>query len=113
VCWRVGRTGSGKTTLTRLLVHFYDPNQGAVRLGGVDLRAAWVDEVVSLRGAGISSAYQAVMPVYKPGGALSPGMRRGRCRALVAVVDDLETKAMPGWNLPAVSHTDPAGFTLA
>src|SRR5262249_9132111 len=34
----VGRTGSGKTTLTRLLLRFYDPWAGAVRLGGVDLR---------------------------------------------------------------------------
>ena len=36
----VGRTGSGKTTLTRLLLRFYDPTSGAVRLGCVDLRAA-------------------------------------------------------------------------
>ncbi len=35
----VGRTGSGKTTLTRLLPRFYDPQVGVVRLGGVDLRA--------------------------------------------------------------------------
>lgn len=35
----VGRTGSGKTTLTRLLSRFYDPLAGAVCLGGVDLRA--------------------------------------------------------------------------
>ncbi len=35
----VGRTGSGKTTLTRLLPRFYDPLAGVVRLGGVDLRA--------------------------------------------------------------------------
>ena len=35
----VGRTGSGKTTLTRLLLRFYDPLVGVVRLGGVDLRA--------------------------------------------------------------------------
>ena len=34
----VGRTGSGKTTLTRLVPRFYDPGAGAVRLGGVDLR---------------------------------------------------------------------------
>ncbi|HEU5346989.1 MAG TPA: ABC transporter ATP-binding protein [Ktedonobacterales bacterium] len=34
----VGRTGSGKTTLTRLLMRFYDPSAGMVRLGGVDLR---------------------------------------------------------------------------
>jgi ATP-binding cassette subfamily B protein len=36
----VGRTGSGKTTLTRLLLRFYDPSTGIVRLGGVDLRKA-------------------------------------------------------------------------
>jgi ABC-type multidrug transport system fused ATPase/permease subunit len=34
----VGRTGSGKTTLTRLLPRFYDPLTGVVRLGGADLR---------------------------------------------------------------------------
>lgn len=44
----LGRTGSGKTTLTRLLLRFYDPTAGAIRLGRargrekpqmVDLRA--------------------------------------------------------------------------
>lgn len=35
----LGRTGSGKTTLTRLLLRLYDPTAGTVRLGGVDLRA--------------------------------------------------------------------------
>jgi ABC-type multidrug transport system fused ATPase/permease subunit len=34
----VGRTGSGKTTLTRLLPRFHDPLDGVVRIGGVDLR---------------------------------------------------------------------------
>ncbi len=34
----VGRTGSGKSTLTRMLVRFYDPDRGSVRLGGIDLR---------------------------------------------------------------------------
>jgi len=33
----IGRTGSGKTTLTRLLLRLYDPTAGTVRLGGVDL----------------------------------------------------------------------------
>jgi ABC-type multidrug transport system fused ATPase/permease subunit len=41
----VGRTGSGKTTLTRLLMRFYDPGQGAVRLGGVDLRDASIADL--------------------------------------------------------------------
>jgi len=43
----LGRTGSGKTTLARLLVRFYDPTSGAVRLGGVDLRDAALDSVRS------------------------------------------------------------------
>ncbi len=34
----LGRTGSGKTTLTRLLLRLYDPTAGAVRLNGTDLR---------------------------------------------------------------------------
>ena len=31
----LGRTGSGKTTLTRLLARFYEPQQGCLRLGNV------------------------------------------------------------------------------
>jgi ABC-type multidrug transport system fused ATPase/permease subunit len=34
----VGRNGSGKTTLLSLLPRFYDPDSGAVRLDGVDVR---------------------------------------------------------------------------
>ncbi len=34
----LGRTGSGKTTLSRLLFRLYDPTQGAIRLGDVDAR---------------------------------------------------------------------------
>lgn len=34
----LGRTGSGKTTMSRLLFRLYDTAQGAVRLDGVDVR---------------------------------------------------------------------------
>ncbi len=34
----LGRTGSGKTTLSRLLFRLYDPSGGSIRLGGTDLR---------------------------------------------------------------------------
>lgn len=34
----VGRTGSGKSTVARLLVRSYDPRAGAVEVGGVDVR---------------------------------------------------------------------------
>jgi len=36
----LGRTGSGKTTITRLLLRLYDPTAGEIRLGGVPLPAA-------------------------------------------------------------------------
>lgn len=39
----VGRTGSGKTSLTRLLLRAYDPDAGVVRLGGVDPRAVTME----------------------------------------------------------------------
>ena len=41
----LGRTGSGKTTMARLLLRFYDPTQGAVRLDDFDIRQARVAEL--------------------------------------------------------------------
>jgi ATP-binding cassette, subfamily B, bacterial len=34
----VGENGAGKSTLVKLLLRFYDPTNGAVRVGGADLR---------------------------------------------------------------------------
>ncbi len=34
----VGTSGAGKSTLARLLLRFFDPTSGCIRLGGVDLR---------------------------------------------------------------------------
>jgi len=36
----VGPSGAGKTTVFQVLLRFYDPQSGAVRIDGVDLRAA-------------------------------------------------------------------------
>jgi ABC-type multidrug transport system fused ATPase/permease subunit len=41
----LGRTGSGKTTVTRLLFRLYDPTQGVIRLAGRDLRTVTPSEL--------------------------------------------------------------------
>ena len=43
----LGRTGSGKTTISRLLFRMHDPSVGVVRLGGIDIRRVRLD---TLRG---------------------------------------------------------------
>lgn len=43
----LGQTGSGKSTLTRLLFRFYDPQQGQIYLNGVDLRDVTVQALTS------------------------------------------------------------------
>jgi ATP-binding cassette subfamily B protein len=39
----VGPSGAGKTTIANLLLRFWDPEQGAIRLDGVDLRELTLD----------------------------------------------------------------------
>lgn len=34
----VGASGSGKTTIVNLLLRFYDPQRGSIRIGGIDIR---------------------------------------------------------------------------
>jgi len=41
----IGRTGSGKTTLTQLIPRFYDTQQGAVEVDGVDVRRLRLDQL--------------------------------------------------------------------
>ena len=41
----LGRTGSGKTTITRLLFRLYDPDHGRVLLGGRDIRDARLSDL--------------------------------------------------------------------
>ena len=48
----LGRTGSGKTTLTRLLFRLYDPTAGVIRLGGADLRDVGFDDLRGRVGTG-------------------------------------------------------------
>ena len=47
----LGRTGSGKTTLTRLLLRLYDPTHGTVSLGGMPLPTLRTEDI--RRGVGM------------------------------------------------------------
>ncbi|WP_405479076.1 ABC transporter ATP-binding protein [Streptomyces sp. NBC_00009] len=41
----VGASGAGKSTVAKLQLRFYDPDQGTVRIDGTDLRDLWLSEV--------------------------------------------------------------------
>jgi ATP-binding cassette subfamily B protein len=53
----VGHTGAGKTTLTNLLLRFYEPQRGVIRLGGVDIRALSLPELRRQFGVVLQDAY--------------------------------------------------------
>ena len=46
----VGPSGAGKTTLFQLLLRFYDPQQGVIRLDGVDIRTITLEHLRSAIG---------------------------------------------------------------
>jgi len=41
----VGSSGAGKTSLTNLLLRFYDPQRGVIRIGGTDIRRAAIKDL--------------------------------------------------------------------
>jgi ATP-binding cassette subfamily B protein len=41
----VGHTGAGKTTLTNLLLRFYDIQKGTIRIGGIDIKEFALDQL--------------------------------------------------------------------
>jgi ATP-binding cassette subfamily B protein len=77
----VGPTGAGKSTLAKLIARFYDPVEGSVRVGEVDLRDA---EFVSLR--------RRIIVVPQEGflfaGTLRDNVRVGRPEATDAEVEE-------------------------
>ncbi len=46
----IGATGSGKSTLTRLLMRFYDVGSGIIRINGKDVRSYSKDELTAMFG---------------------------------------------------------------
>ena len=46
----IGATGSGKSTILRLLMRFYDANRGVIRINGRDVRSYTKEELTSMFG---------------------------------------------------------------
>jgi len=53
----VGPSGAGKTTITQLVSRMYDPNDGAVRIGGHDIRDVTLDSLHDVVGVVTQDAH--------------------------------------------------------
>src|SRR5690606_31275958 len=95
----VGPSGSGKTTLLQLVARFADVDQGAIRIGGVDLR--------ELGTAGVMRQITIVFQnAYLFDDTLEANVRIGRPEATDAEVraaahagqcDDIAARLPDGW----------------
>lgn len=60
----VGRSGCGKTTITNLLMRFYDPSSGRILLNGKDIRELPLREYRSLFGVVLQDPYLFDMTIF-------------------------------------------------
>ncbi|WP_069812769.1 ABC transporter ATP-binding protein [Streptomyces sp. TP-A0874] len=82
----VGPSGAGKSTLLQLLARFYDVDAGAVRVGGVDVRAISTEVLM----ARVAIVFQ---NVYLFDGTIEENVRLGRADAEEAEVRAAATAA--------------------
>ncbi len=53
----IGPTGAGKSTILQLLLRFYDPDEGSIRIGGRDVRSISADELHSMFGIAMQNDF--------------------------------------------------------
>lgn len=96
----VGPSGAGKSTLLQLLARFYDVDAGAVRVGGVDVRAIGNEALMSR----IAIVFQ---DVYLFDGTIEENVRLGRpdatetevrTAATAARLDEVIDRLPGGWS---------------
>jgi ATP-binding cassette, subfamily B, multidrug efflux pump len=93
----IGGTGSGKSSLLKLALRFHDPEAGALRLGGVDLRRIRQAELRSIIGYVPQKSFLFSKSVTKNVGYGSPGADAARIReALEAAQAQSFVEAMAG-----------------
>ncbi|OLF11696.1 ABC transporter [Actinophytocola xinjiangensis] len=95
----VGPSGAGKSTLLRLIARFHDVDAGAVRVGGVDVRAQDPDDLMSR----LAIVFQ---DVYLFDGTIEDNVRLGRpdaddtqvrAAAAAARLDEVVDRLPDGW----------------
>jgi ATP-binding cassette subfamily B protein IrtB len=96
----VGASGSGKTTITRLIARFWDVDDGVVRVGGVDVREQATEDLM----AQLALVFQ---DVYLFDDTLEANIRLGRVGATeeevreaahLAGVDEIIERLPNGWS---------------
>jgi ATP-binding cassette subfamily B protein len=102
----LGRTSSGKTTLSRLLFRLYDPTAGAISLGGVDVRdvglsdlrrrVGMVTQDVQLFGASVRDNLTFFNARFSNEQLLTVLKELGLWDWVQALPDGLDTKLEPG-----------------
>ncbi|ULH13980.1 ABC transporter ATP-binding protein/permease (plasmid) [Deinococcus sp. KNUC1210] len=87
----LGRTGSGKTTVSRLLFRLYDPQTGEIRLGGVPVRDLPLELLRSRIGLVTQDVQLFTASVRDNLSFFDPGVSDDR------LWEALETAGMAGW----------------
>lgn len=98
----VGASGSGKTTVTRLLMRFFDATEGSVKVGGVDVRELTNEALMAQLSLVMQDIYlfddslEANIRVGNP----HASMEQVADAARLAGVDEIVARLPLGWNTP-------------
>lgn len=93
----VGHTGAGKTTLTNLLLRFYDIQRGHIRVGGVDIREFRPDELRGLFAIVLQDAWLFTGDIRSNITLGTPGLSEAQIRKAAERVNLLDfVDSLPG-----------------
>ncbi|MCQ4261537.1 ABC transporter [Stutzerimonas stutzeri] len=98
----VGASGSGKTTVTRLLMRFFDATEGSVKVGGVDVRELSNEALMAQLSLVMQDVYlfddslQANIRVGSPHASAEQVAEAAR----LAGIDEIVARLPQGWNTP-------------